>query len=78
MGSTAHLFFLFFLPMIMRSSELMKATSYSFASHSFASAFTQLIMHNCLLFPTLSTAYVTLIKIHYTGSLLNSLTPQNT
>ncbi len=36
--------------------------------------FMQLIMYNCLLFPTV--AYM-LIKIYYTGSLLNSLTPQN-
>ncbi len=37
----------------------------------------QMIMYNCLLFPTLSIAYVMLIKMIYTGSLLNSLTPQN-
>ncbi len=30
-----------------------------------------------LLFPTLSIAYVMLIKMIYTGSLLNGLTPQN-
>ncbi len=37
----------------------------------------QMIMYNCVLFPTLSIAYVLLIKLYYTGSLLNSLTPQN-
>ena len=35
----------------------------------------QMIMYNSLLFPTLSIAYVMLIKMYYNGSLLNSLTP---
>ena len=34
----------------------------------------QMIMYNCLLFPTLS---IMLIKMYYNGSLLNSLTPHN-
>ncbi len=37
--------------------------------------FMQMIIYNCLLFPTLSIAHVMLIKMYYTGSLLNSLTP---
>ena len=36
----------------------------------------QMILYNYLLFPTLSTVYVTLIKT-YNGSLFNSLTPHN-
>ena len=34
-------------------------------------------MYNSLLFPTLSIAYVMLMKMYYNGSLLNSLTPQH-
>ncbi len=37
----------------------------------------QMIMYNSLLFPTLSIAYVMLIKMYYNGSLLNSLTAHN-
>ena len=37
--------------------------------------FMQMIMYNSLLFPTLSIAYVMLIKMYCNGSLLNSLTP---
>ena len=37
----------------------------------------QMIMYNCLLFLTSSIAYVMLIKMYCTGSLLNSLSPQN-
>ena len=36
----------------------------------------QMIMYNSL-FPSLSIAYVMLIKMYYNGSLLNSLTPHN-
>ncbi len=37
----------------------------------------QMIMYNSLLFPTLSIAYVMLIKMYYNESLLNSLTAHN-
>jgi len=37
----------------------------------------QMIMYNSLLFPTLSIAYVMLIKMYYNGSLLNSHTLHN-
>lgn len=34
-------------------------------------------MYSCLLFPTVSITNVMFLKIYYTGSMLNSLTPQN-
>lgn len=48
--------------------------SFSFLWISCFGTFMSMIMHNSLLFPTLSIAYVMLIKMYYNWSLLNRLT----
>ena len=55
----------------------IKKSSFSFlwTSCKCLCTFMQMIMYISLLFPTLSIAYVMLIKMYGNGSLLNSLTP---
>lgn len=58
--------------------HIIKAISHSFGKIADALAQSCKWLHAIVfLFPTLSIAYVVLIKMYYTSSLSNSLTPQN-